>query len=372
MSKQKYILAIVLVVVGISLLPAPAAQGATITVTNLNDSGPGSLRQAIADGVHGDVIDISVAGTITLTTGELVINQNLTIEGPGADVLAIDGNGASRVINIAAGNVVIEGLTVKNGSTTGDGGGILNDLGTIVLIGVTIKGNTAVGKGAGLFNRIGAQVIESTISGNISGNDGGGIRNENLIAIFNSTISGNTGGKGGGIDNRTGAIVTMVNTTISNNTATEGGGINTTGVVQASNSIIAGNTSGGDCDGVVTSLGHNLDGDGTCNLTEVTDLLSTNPLLGPLQDNGGTTFTHALLPGSPAIDRVPVASCTLVTDQRGAARPEGAVCDIGAFEWTMIVAPLPGLSVWGAIGLALLFASLIGRRLSSAVLSRRP
>ena len=57
-----------------------------------------------------------------------------------------------------------------------------------------------------------------------------------------------------------------------------------------------------------------------------------DPLLGPLQDNGGPTFTHALLPGSPAIDHIPAENCEVTTDQRGVARPQGAACDIGAYE----------------------------------------
>jgi len=93
------------------------------------------------------------------------------------------------------------------------------------------------------------------------------------------------------------------------------------------------------------ALGGNLDSDGSCNLTDPTDLPNSDPLLGPLQDNGGPTPTHALLPGSPAIDAIPHADCTydddgnpatpevpLATDQRGVARPQWIGCDIGAFE----------------------------------------
>jgi hypothetical protein len=95
------------------------------------------------------------------------------------------------------------------------------------------------------------------------------------------------------------------------------------------------------------SLGHNLDSDGTCNLTELTDLPNTDPMLGPLQDNGGPTWTHALLPGSPAINAIPVADCTydddgdpgtpevpVAEDQRGVQRPQNTDCDIGAYEVT--------------------------------------
>jgi hypothetical protein len=82
--------------------------------------------------------------------------------------------------------------------------------------------------------------------------------------------------------------------------------------------------------GTIVSNGHNLDGDGTCGLGEPTDLPGTDPLLGPLADNGGPSETHALLPGSPAIDAGP-PTCE-ATDQRGVPRPQEAACDIGAYE----------------------------------------
>jgi hypothetical protein len=118
-------------------------------------------------------------------------------------------------------------------------------------------------------------------------------------------------------------------------------------VVSISNTLIAGNSEG-NCYGGIGSGGFNLDDDGTCcNLTDPTDLPSTDPMLGPLQDNGGPTFTHALLPGSPAIDAIPLADCTydddgdpltpevpMTEDQRGVARPQGEGCDIGAYEVT--------------------------------------
>ena len=105
-----------------------------------------------------------------------------------------------------------------------------------------------------------------------------------------------------------------------------------------SHTIIAGNVPG-DCSGGVVSLGFNLDSDNTCNLSPSTDLPGTDPLLGPLQDNGGPTETHALLPGSPAIDLSLAIGepCGGGTDQRGVPRPQGLGCDIGAFE----VGPLP-------------------------------
>src|SRR5713226_4247081 len=112
---------------------------ATITVMNTNDSGAGSLRQAIIDAGAGDTIDFSVTGTITLTTGELLINKNLTITGPGVASLSVSGNNASRVFKIASGvTVMISGLTISDGSAT-DGGGILN-FGTLTLTNIVLSG----------------------------------------------------------------------------------------------------------------------------------------------------------------------------------------------------------------------------------------
>ena len=138
------------------------------------------------------------------------------------------------------------------------------------------------------------------------------------------------------------------NTTVFGNNSTlspGGGGIyNENGSVTIGNSIIAGNTNdqndGPNCLGTIISLGYNLVGIiSNCNFTTATgDLINAVPLLDPLLDNGGPTFTHALLPGSPAIDAGNPAGCTdqdgslLTTDQRGVARPQGGRCDIGAFE----------------------------------------
>jgi len=112
-------------------------------------------------------------------------------------------------------------------------------------------------------------------------------------------------------------------------------------------SVIADQASGADCIARSTwSAGHNIDSDGTCGLTDPTDLPNTDPMLGVLQDNGGPTLTYALLPGSPAIHAVPLAACIyddddpgtpevpLTGDQRGVARPQGGACDTGAYEVT--------------------------------------
>ena len=97
------LLAAIVTLLFASMATIPNLRAANITVMNTDDSGPGSLRQALADALDGDTIDFSVTGTITLTTGELVINKDLTINGPGANLLAVDGNHASRVFNVGSG-----------------------------------------------------------------------------------------------------------------------------------------------------------------------------------------------------------------------------------------------------------------------------
>jgi hypothetical protein len=113
----------------LALAITPHAYG-TITITNLNDHGPGSLRQAIADAAPGDTIDFAVTGTITLTNSELLITNNLTITNPSPLTLTVSGNNSNRVFNVQSNAIVnVLGLTVANGLVTESnlgGGGFLN------------------------------------------------------------------------------------------------------------------------------------------------------------------------------------------------------------------------------------------------------
>jgi CSLREA domain-containing protein len=359
---------------------ASEVRGATITVNSTGDAGgscpgaPCTLRQAILAAASGDTINFSAGTitTITLTSAELLINKNLTISGPGANRLSVQRSAASgtpnfRIFNIASStNVTISGLTIANGNISGSrGGGILNS-GTVTITNSTISGNSnggGGGNGGGILNsNVGTMTIaNSTISGN-SANDGGGIDNEDggTLTIINSTISGNfatvptfgPGGHGGGILNSgPSGMVTITNSTISGNsdsgTGGNGGGIwnLASGTVNARNTIIAKNTAaaGPDIDGTLTSQGYNLIGttSGTTISGDATgNQLNVDPLLGPLQDNGGPTFTHALLSGSTAIEGGDSSGSN--TDQRGFTRPVdtpaitnaagGDGSDIGAYE----------------------------------------
>ena len=279
----------------------------TITVTNTNDSGPGSLRQALAIANNGDTIDATgVSGAITLTSGTLLVNKSVTINGAGADVLAVDGNAAGRVFFITFGETVaISGFTVRNGHAGNAGGGIDNENNaTLTITNCTISGNVA-GLGGGTFNNGMLTITSTTISDNFSSN-GGAVYNSGggILTITNSTVSGNSASSGGGIFNI--AAFAITNSTFSGNSAQLGGGISSTDTVEIGNTILNAGKSGANIvnsGGTVTSHGYNLSSDdGGGVLTGPGDQINTNPLLGPLQDNGGPTFTHALLPDSPAID----------------------------------------------------------------------
>jgi CSLREA domain-containing protein len=227
------------------------------TVTTNADSGAGSLRQAIADACDGATITFDPAlngQTITLTSAELAVSKNLTIQGPGANLLTVQRSAAGgtpqfRIFATGTGLTVnISGLTIAGGlaAFANDGGGISNQSNTLLtLTGVKVSGNrtadagvSPAGLGGGIFNRGTLQLINSTVNGNttgkgssggsINGGDGGGIyNNSGVLTLINSTISGNqTGngslpnghdGNGGGIYNSSGSM-TLTNSTISGNT----------------------------------------------------------------------------------------------------------------------------------------------------------
>jgi hypothetical protein len=362
--------------IGAVEIPAPVA----LIVSNTADSGIGSLRQAIlnANTDGGDIITFArnVTGTITLTSGQLLITDSLTLIGPGANVLAVSGNHVSRVFEISYTTVSISGLTINNGSVTNTstpndlagGGGIFNDHSTLTLNNCTLSGNSA-GVGGGIFNNAATYGYPGTLTLNnctLSGNSagiGGGIYNDGsfhgyaTLTLNNCTLSGNSAGAGGGIysDGANGtAMLWLLGCTLSGNSAVDagGGGIYNfasgheggTATLQIGNTILNAGASGSNILntlGMVSSDGYNLSSDnGAYYLAAAGDQINADPKLGPLQNNGGPTFTHALLSNSAAIDKG--KSFGLATDQRGAARPldfasianasGGDGSDIGAFE----------------------------------------
>ncbi|MFQ6102337.1 MAG: Ig-like domain-containing protein [Anaerolineae bacterium] len=171
-------------------LPLPVARAASHTVTNTNDSGAGSLRQAILDADDGDVIEFGLAypATITLTGGQLEITKTLTISGPGASDLAISGNNTSRVIS-TSGVLTITGVTIRDGKATGNGGGVYNQ-GTLLLDATDVISNYASGSGSGVYVRGGTTtVLSGTIENNGTGIYVDGSSAGSLLA-HNTIISG--------------------------------------------------------------------------------------------------------------------------------------------------------------------------------------
>ncbi|HXF04975.1 MAG TPA: choice-of-anchor Q domain-containing protein [Blastocatellia bacterium] len=307
-----------------------------------------------------DDLDISSAGTLTIQVqggGVATIQRTGTCSLDGSL-----GTGEFRIFEVlTGGNLTLQNVTVTSGCADGsgtdaDGGGILN-LGTLTIQSSTISGNRA-SSGGGIFNNGTLTIQSSTISGNSAGS-GGGISNNGTLTITSSTISGNTASLGGGIRNA--GTVTITNSTISGNSALgdgggivnfltmnasfvtiannstssgRGGGISTsTGPnteTKIKNSIVGKNTSGGDCSGSITGMGNNYDSDDTC-FGSSGDAI----FLGPLQNNGGPTATHALLSGDPldgAADCTDLNNTSVTADQRGSSRPKGGQCDAGAYE----------------------------------------
>jgi hypothetical protein len=342
-----------------------STQAATITAININDGGAGSLRQAIADAHNGDTIDFGVTGTITLSTGELLVDKSITISGPGSDNLTVDGNHASHVFHVSGGvTATVAGLSITNGGESpGAGGGIYNDHSTLAIDHCTVSDNLG-SVGGGVYNDgysgiATLTVTNSTFSGNSVGapymvGSGGGIYNNGsygsaTLTIANSTFSGNSAGVadygwGGAIynDGYTGSATLMVNnSTFSGNSAGyHGGGIyNGSGMVTIRHTILNAGAWGENLSnayGSMSSLGYNLSSDnGGGSLTATGDQINTDPMLGPLQDNGGSTFTHELLSGSPAINAGdPSFTPPPDYDQRGSGfqRVFNGRVDIGAFE----------------------------------------
>ncbi len=331
-----------------------------------------SSNSTTGDG-GGIYIDVS---TVILTDSRVDLNKATSGGGilAGSSTLTltdsqIDGNIATYAgggIYASAVTVILDGSQVEGNDAGYSGGGINAGTGSLTLANSRIEGNSVDGTGGGIYLSLGtATLTNSLVSTNTSGFAGGGISSGSTLTLVNSTVSGNSAvSNGGGLDIRIGTTK-LHNVTLANNTADsdgdndgDGGGayiFSPDGTFIATHSIIGGNidsSSGGnqhpDCSGAPTGAGYNLienttgctlAGDATGNITGL------NPNLGPLQDNDGPTFTHALLAGSPAIDVGNPTGCLdpsglpLTTDQRGFVRPVDGDgnsvgrCDLGAYEF---------------------------------------
>ncbi|OWK36574.1 beta strand repeat-containing protein [Fimbriiglobus ruber] len=391
-----------------------------------------SLREALRlAGTNAPTITFAPAldgSTIALALGTLDVNRSVSIQGPGASQLAVDGEGMFQPFLIYNGTastlstVSISGLTIQNGdsdpSTGGTGGGgAIESAENTTLDGVIVKtskaaiygggiaqairgtltvtnswvtGNTTTGEGGGIENRGGStvKIVNTAVTNNTAGTDGGGVASEfataNLV-IQNSTVaSNNADSDGGGVWVNSGSTFSLDNSTVALNMADadntgggDGGGLFVAGLTTPAtmqSTIVAKNTVG--------TSGADLDIDGPINATmslvfnttgwgqggsDAATLRGVDPLLGPLQNNGGLSPTLALQAGSPAIDAGSNPDHQ-TTDQRGTgfARVTGAGPDIGAFEFgsavtiTITPATLPAGTVGTAYSQALTAAGAAG------------
>ncbi|MFC1596391.1 choice-of-anchor Q domain-containing protein [Planctomycetota bacterium] len=331
----------------------------------LTGSGVTTLRAAImeANALEGDQVVMVPAGTYRLSragenedaalTGDLDVTDttgSLTILGAGLEFTVIDADRIDRVFHVqSAARASFSWVTVTGGGRPSGGGdeGIRNTGGTVDLNAVKVCDNTYPGVAnsgtltvsqsilssntVGIYNSSSGavSVSDSTISGNSQG-----IYNYGSVTLENSTVSGNTSS---GVYANAGGTARIINTTIVDNSR----GVYAYGTVHVRNSILAGSWGGADASGTFISEGHNLVGDGSGTGWIGSDQVGVDPLLGTLADNGGLTMTHALLPGSPAIDAGD-NSDVAPTDQRGFLRiwdGDGngtSTVDVGAFEFDSV------------------------------------
>jgi uncharacterized protein YjbI with pentapeptide repeats len=351
--RHRLIAGLCLTALGLSALVATGPAGATsalpaqATPTGTSVSTSDQLRNAVAN--IGGVINLA-PGVYNLTT-QLEIRRNgtqLRAVEPGNTTLAYTGTAStskSRVLEVWATGVVVDGVTITGGKSPTDdgGGGVEVERGAnLTLSRSWVTGNTD-SYGAGVFNEGTITIVGSTISANTASVKGGGLLNEGTATVTNSTIEGNTSYWGSAIASFN--TINLSHTTVVRNVTTDNS--TSLGALQRFNgtfnvrySVVGDNLglSGSarrNCAGTVSLRTLNLvSSTAGCSLN---DTVITQPILvGSLQANGGPTPTAGLLDASPAIDAVNVTAgacaSTLATDQRGVARPAGPKCDLGAFE----------------------------------------
>ncbi len=343
-----------------------------IVVTTLADptgaptTGVTSLREAIAIveafDLTGGTISFSpgLTGIIALYGPLPTLTGDMTIDGPGANVLTIDAQGSGEVLLVDERAVVaISGLSLAHGA--GSYGGGIGNYGALTLTDCSLTNNTATSGGGAIFSEGSLTLIGCTLAQDSAGSFGGAV--ENLfgsLTIIDSTLASNSSGNLGGAI-WSDASLQLIDSTVSGDSAAIGGGLYNTGSATLDNSIVASSPTGGDIVSAGTIAGsHDLIGDGSGG-AGLTSTIAGDPLLGPLAFNGGPTQTMALLAGSPALAAgsndlaVDANGNALVDDQRGTGFPRivGGTVDIGAFE-----APVPSshVNALPSVGTSLSFA----------------
>jgi len=377
-------------------VPVPAGTylltlGRLTILDDVSVAGAGQMNTIVDGNASDRVFDIeAIAGAVELV-GVAIQNGNSDSQGGGirnyADLSLSDSTVSANTAYTDGGGIysgpyadlTITNSTIIDNEALNDGGGVKDDhYGHLTLTDSTVSGNIARWSGGGIHGDS-FSITNSAVSDN-SAYSGGGIAGNNF-SLTNGTVSGNSATRsGGGI---LGSRLSLTNTTVSGNTALLTGGVSAFNAT-LTNSTVSGNTSThpyGFAGGIyayfwkmdntlvadngvancslnsfigISSLGYNLADDDTCELTDPTDLVVADAMLGPLQDNGGPTETHDLLPASPAIDAGSSSCPPPDTDQRGVARPQGSYCDIGAVEYV----PEPGSAVTLIAGAAFLGLAL--------------
>ena len=350
-----------------------------------------TITIAVDTTIDGSGQDVAISGNnavrvfivelgVTLSLDSLTVAHGLATNDNGGGIYT--SNGTVVVSN----STFLENSATGGGSTGNRGGAIYSASGTVIVSNSTFSGNSAPYGGGGIYSTNGGSIL-TVSSSTFSNNGGGGIKSGcGTNSVSNSTFAGNDGGSGGGISHSCGTL-TVSNSTFSGNSATQhGGGLyHYDGTANVSNSTFSGNTAAGQGGGIEVFLNGTLNvinstlsgnsasqggggifnagfatvtlkntivanslAGGTCsgpiingggNLTYPSagcPGINANPMLGPLQNNGGPTETMALGPGSAAIDAANDATCAAAPvnnyDQRGIVRPQAAHCDIGAVE----------------------------------------
>jgi hypothetical protein len=321
------------------------AQATDYTVNNTNPSGSGSLAQAMTDQNNGSgpdriLFQSGLSGAITLTSDLTAVDEPLQILGPGANVMAINGNNAHRIFNVVSGgDLTVSGLTMTNGNPAGNGGAVLNLGGTVTVQDSNISGNT--GYGGGIYSGNGTLTVERST---VSGNDTYGIRTRyDDTTIQDSTISGN---QSFGLRVSRGSAQ-VENSTISGNTGAGLGGFY--GYFDLTSTVVSDAGAGADVFGYGSSSVNAsfslIENTGGYTITGTNNITGADPALGALGSNGGPTPTKRPSNTSLLLDKGSGAG----TDQRGQPRPfdiasipnTGNGADIGAVELQASDFPAP-------------------------------